>query len=182
MRRYYERLLAIVTIALLIALAAIVLYAVAARTLGASPIWYDEVASVVLAWLSLLGAALAMARNAHLNFENLLMAQPLRVRGALFLFAELVVLAVFSILLWVGWRILEVFGDETLTSLTWVPLAVVHAIVPVGAALTILARLLVARENWQRVMEGRDSESEEIAAEIARAQAELARHGGGRSR
>jgi TRAP-type C4-dicarboxylate transport system permease small subunit len=175
MRRAYERLLAAVTVAVLIVLAATVVYAVAARTLGASPIWYDEVASIMLAWLTLLGAALAMVRNAHLNFENLLMAQSVRVRAVLFVVVEVVVLVVFGLIMWAGLRILEVFGDETLTSIPWAKLAFVQSIVPIGAALTIIARVLVVRENWLRVMAGRDTESEEIAAEIARAQAELAR-------
>lgn len=175
MRRAYERALAAATIALLIVLAAIVVYAVAARTAGASPIWYDEVASILLAWLSLLGAALAMLRNAHLNFENLLVAQPPGRRAALFVLVEAVVFTVFALMLWAGWRILEVFGDETITSIPWVRLAFVQSVVPIGAALTITSRLLVLRENWRRVMAGRDAESEEIAAEIARAQAEHSR-------
>lgn len=175
LRRAYERGLAALTIALLIVLAVVVVYAVVARTAGASPIWYDEVASILLAWLSLTGAALAMLRNSHLNFESLLVSRAPRTRAALLVVVEVVVLTVFGLLLWAGWRILEVFGDETMTSLPWVKLAFVQSVVPIGAALTIVSRVFVMRDNWRRVMAGRDAESEEIAAEIARAQSEQER-------
>ncbi|MGB7301365.1 MAG: TRAP transporter small permease [Burkholderiaceae bacterium] len=169
----YRQTLVVVTLALLVMLAAVVLYAVAARTAGSSPIWYDEVASVMLAWLSFLGAALAALQNAHLNFETLLVSRRPGLRRILFVIGELVYYAVFGLLVWAGWSILEVFGDESLTSLRFVPLSLVHSVVPVGAGLMILSRLLNARTNWERVMAGRDTDTEEIEAEIARAQAEL---------
>ena len=175
LRRLLQRALEAVAIALLTVLATVVLLGIGARSVGRPLVWYDEVASILLAWLSLLGAALAMLRNAHLNFENLLVAQPPGRRAALFVLVEAVVFTVFALMLWAGWRILEVFGDETITSIPWVRLAFVQSVVPIGAALTITSRLLVLRENWRRVMAGRDAESEEIAAEIARAQAEHSR-------
>ena len=175
--RALDRFLAVVAVALLVVLAAIVLYAVAARTAGASPPWYDELAAILLAWLSFIGAALATLRNAHLNFENLLVAQPPRVRATLLVLVEIAFLAVFALMAWYGARLLEIFGGETLTSLRGVPRALVHAVVPVAAALTIVARLAVLPGNWRRVMAGRNLEHVEIDAEIARAQAELARGG-----
>ena len=172
-RDVYGHALAVITLTLLVALAVVVLYAVAARTAGSSPIWYDEVASVMLAWLSFLGAALAALKHAHLNFETLLVSRALPLRKALFVFGEIVFVAVFLLMAWAGWRILEIFGDETLTSLRFVPLWLVHSVVPIGAILMIVSRLLVIKDNWQRVMSGRDAESDEIAEEIARSQAEL---------
>lgn len=175
--RLLDRTLAVVATALLVALAVIVLYAVGARAAGASPAWYDEVAAILLAWLSLVGAALATLRNAHLNFENLLVGSRPALRIVLFVLVELAFFAVFALVAWYGWRLLEIFGGETLTSLRFVPRALVHAIVPVGAGLTIVARLLVLPGNWRRVMSGRNLEHVEIDAEIARAQAELSRSG-----
>jgi len=55
--------LQVVTIALLIALAVVVVLAVAFRFAGASLVWYDEVASVMLAWITYYGAALAALRR-----------------------------------------------------------------------------------------------------------------------
>ena len=182
LRRVVEVTLIIVTLSLLIALAAVVLYAVAARTAGSSPIWYDEVASVMLAWLTFLGAPLATLKSAHLNFETLLMSRKLASRKIMYVTGELIYYAVFVLIAWAGWTILEIFGDETLTSLRFIPLAAVQSVVPVSAALMILTRLLLAPASWQRMLEARDAESEEIAAEIARAREELAKTGPAGSR
>jgi TRAP-type C4-dicarboxylate transport system permease small subunit len=177
MLTWFIRLLAGITILLLVVLAGVVLFAVASRTAGSSPVWYDEVASVLLAWLSLLGAALATARNAHLNFEGLLMSLPSRLRTLAFIVGEAVFYATFAIVLWFGWKLLAIFGDETMTSLPAVPLSIVQSIVPLGAVLIVIARLLVTPGNWARVQAGTDLESQEIAAEIERARTSMAQAG-----
>ncbi len=146
-RRAIEIVLIIVTLSLLAALAAVVLYAVAARTAGSSPIWYDEVASIMLAWLTFLGAPLATLKSAHLNFETLLMSHKLTTRKIMYIAGELIYYSVFILVAWAGWTILEIFGDESLTSLRFVPLAAVQSVVPVSAALMIITRLLLAPES-----------------------------------
>lgn len=174
-RKAYEAALVVVTLTLLVLLAVVVLYAVAARTAGSSPVWYDEVASVMLAWLTFLGAPLATLTSAHLNFETLLMSRTLPVRKAMYVAGELVYYVVFALVAWAGWTILEIFSGETLTSLRFVPLALVQGIVPVSAVLMILSRLVLAPESWTRMIEARQAESDEIAAEIARAEQEQRR-------
>jgi len=59
MRAILEKLLEVFTVFLLLALTCIVLVAVTFRTFGNSLIWYDEIASIGLAWLSFYGANLA---------------------------------------------------------------------------------------------------------------------------
>jgi TRAP-type C4-dicarboxylate transport system permease small subunit len=170
--RSLGRLLEAVTIGLLILLAAVVVSAVVARyVFNASFVWYDEVASIMLAWITFYGAAFAALRRRHLGFEGLLAAAPLRLRFVLFVLAELVVYAVFAILAWAGWFILQVMGSETLISLRWVPLWFTQSVVPVGAALFILAQALSAPAAWERLRRGLTAEDEEIAEEIARAEA-----------
>jgi TRAP-type C4-dicarboxylate transport system permease small subunit len=168
-----ERILETLTLVLLIALAAIVIIAVVMRYSGNSPIWYDELASVLLAWITFSGASYAALKGAHLGFSNLLAAVPMGLRFALFLAGEAVVITTFTLVAWAGWTILGIFGDEALVSLPWVPRAVTQAIVPVSAVLFIVARLLRAPKEWRRLAAGRTAEDEEIETEIARAQASL---------
>ena len=52
LRTWFERLLEAIMIVLMIALAAEVTIGVIYRTLGISLAWYDEIASVLLAWLT----------------------------------------------------------------------------------------------------------------------------------
>ena len=131
-----------VALTLLLALAAVILTGVAYRYSGASLIWYDELASLLLAWLTFVGAALAALRNAHLNFSALLLALPAALRIAIFAAVEAIFIAAFAIVAWAGWSLLAFFGDETLTTLRFFPRAVAQGVLPVCAALTILARML----------------------------------------
>ena len=167
-----RRLLEVITIGLLLTLAGVVISAVIARKgFNASFIWYDEVASVLLAWITFYGAAYTALRRRHLGFEGLIVALPLQVRVTLFVIAELVVYAVFAILGYAGWFVLRIFGSETLVSLDWVPLSVPQAVVPIGAGLFILAQILSTPDALRRLIAGRTAEDEEIAEEIAKAEA-----------
>ena len=72
--RAYGRMLEAVVIFLMVALTAVVVFAVISRKAGASLSWYDEVASIQLAWLTYYGAALAAYKRAHIGFPGLLEA------------------------------------------------------------------------------------------------------------
>lgn len=164
-----QRLLEAFTITILVTLAIVVVAAVTARyVFNASFIWYDEVASVMLAWLTFYGAALAALRRRHLGFPGLLLALPIPARFALFALGEVLVLVVFAAIGYGGWFILEVMGSDTLISLD-VPLSITQSVVPIGAALFILATLLSAPAGWVSLRSGRSAEDEEIAEELARA-------------
>ncbi len=162
-----------ITIGLIVILAVIVLMGVAFRYSGNSLIWYDEVAIVLLAWITYSGAALAVLRNAHLGFNGLLYGLPPRGRLVLFSVTEVVFVAVFAVVLWGSWVILGIFGTETMTTLRWVPRWFIQGVVPVSAALMIAGRLLTLPERLAAVRTGQDPDIEEIAHEIARAEAEI---------
>lgn len=171
--RWLDVFLQVITLTILVALAVVVLMGIAFRYSGNSLIWYDEVSSVLLAWITFFGAALAMNRDAHMGFSGLLYALPLKGRLVLFGIVELIVFTVLAIVAWAGWNILSLFGDDTMTSVRWMPRAVVQGVLPVSAVLMMLARGLSMPERLQYVREGRDPEAREIEEEIARAQAEL---------
>ena len=57
-------------------LALLVVVGVISRKAGASLVWYDEVAAILLAWLTYYGAALAALHRAHLGFPNLVRLAP----------------------------------------------------------------------------------------------------------
>jgi len=63
-RRRYELALEWLVIFLMAAMAIEVTAGVLFRTFGASLVWYDEVASILLAWLTFYGSALASAKRA----------------------------------------------------------------------------------------------------------------------
>ena len=141
LRRGFERLLEAVVILLTVTMAAVVLAAIVYRKAGASLVWYDEVASVILAWLTYYGAALAALKRAHIGFPGLVEALSPRWRVPLLIASETVVIAFFLLLAWFGWRVLEILEGDSLVSLTWVPTALVQSVIPIGALLYVLAQL-----------------------------------------
>lgn len=179
--RVLHRLLEIVTIGLLVLLALLVVAAVTFRYgLNSSLPWYDEVASVLLAWITYYGAALAALRRGHLGFSGLVLSLPLLPRKLLFILAELIVYAVFVAMAWAGWVVLGVMAGETLVSLDWIPLQFTQSVVPIGCALFVLAQMLSTPEAWARNLAGYDAEAEEIEAEIAKAESAIAERESGR--
>jgi TRAP-type C4-dicarboxylate transport system permease small subunit len=168
-----HRLLEAVTIGLLVTLAGVVVSAVIARyVFNSSFRWYDEVASVLLAWITYYGAALATLQRRHLGFSGFLLSREIRHRSILFVIAEAVVYAVFISMAWASWHVLGVMAGETLVSLEWVSLQFTQSVVPIGCVLFVIAQVLSTPGAWDRMKAGRDAEAEEIEEEIAKAEAE----------
>lgn len=164
-----------VTLTLLLALSCVVVLGVVFRYSGNSLIWYDEVAAVLLAWITFSGAVLATLRNAHLGFNGLLLGSPPAIRMLLFWLGETIFIAAFAAMAWAGWAILEIFGNESMTTLRFVPRSFVQSVLPLSAGLMIVGRLLTLPERLRSTQAGIDPEAVEIEHEIARAQDELSR-------
>lgn len=142
LRRAFERLLEVIVFALMIALAVIVTVAVIYRKAGDSLVWYDEVAEIVLAWITYYGSALAALRGAHIGVSALVDALPRRLRVATVLVAESFVIAFFVLLGWAGWAVLEVLGTDYLVSLPEVSTRFTQSVIVIGACLYVIAELL----------------------------------------
>ncbi len=137
-----RRFLEVVVLALMAALACVVVVGVGFRKAGASLVWYDEVASILLAWLTYYGAALAALHRAHIGVPTLVDKLRGRARTAVVLLAEASVLGFFGVLAWAGVRVLAVLGGTSLVSLPWVPTSIAQSVIPIGAVLFIAAQLL----------------------------------------
>ena len=131
-----------VVLSLMVSLAVVVVVGVVFRKAGASLVWYDEVASILLAWLTYYGAALAALDRAHIGVPTLVDKLSGKSRLAILIVAEVLVLTFLVVLAWAGVRVLMVLGDTTLVSLPWVPTAVAQSVIPIGAVLFIIARLM----------------------------------------
>jgi TRAP-type C4-dicarboxylate transport system permease small subunit len=144
----FRRLLEGISLGLLVLLAVIVVLAVVYRTLGMSLIWYDELASVLLAWLTYFGAALAALKRAHLGFTGILTSSPLFTRKVMFWFSEVCVYSFVLVCAYAGWYVLRVFGNESLVSLP-IPLSVTQSVVPIGFVLFAIAQLASTRSAYE---------------------------------
>ena len=141
-RRRYERLLEWIVIALMAALAVEVTAGVVFRYSGYALVWYDEVASVLLAWVTYYGAALAALKRAHIGVPELVRGLPPGLRLPLAMLAEASVLAFFILLAWVGYAVLEVLATDNLVSLPRVSVTYTQSVIPIGAVLFIIAEAM----------------------------------------
>jgi TRAP-type C4-dicarboxylate transport system permease small subunit len=146
--RVLQRVLETIVLLLMAALATVVVVGVGFRKFGEALVWYDEVASVLLAWLTYYGAALAALHRGHIGVPTLVDALTPRYKLAVLVVAEALVLAFFTVVAWAGWRVLVVLGGTSLISLPWVPLRLTQSVIPIGAVLFIIARLT----SWPRML------------------------------
>jgi TRAP-type transport system small permease protein len=145
-RRGYERFLEWICIVLMAALAAEVTAGVVFRYSGHSLVWYDEVATILLAWVTFYGAALAVLKHAHMGVPEIVRMLPRRGRVAAAAVAQLCSLAFFVLLAWVGYEILEVLAADRLVSLPDVSVAYAQSVIPVSSVLIVIGQLLVFAE------------------------------------
>jgi TRAP-type transport system small permease protein len=138
----YGRVLEVLVIVLVVALAGEVTLGVVFRSIGRSLAWYDEVASVMLAWLTFYGSALASVRRAHIGCPELVDQAPPAVRRMLNIVAQVLVIAFFVLLGWVGASILPIIASETLVSVPAVSMAVVQSVIPVSCVLIVIAEAM----------------------------------------
>ena len=150
----------------MIALTAVVVIAVIYRKLDASLSWYDEIASVGLAWITYYGGALAVLKRKHIGFDSVLLAIPMPARLYLAIFAEIVFIAFFALLAWAGWEVLLVLEGDNLVSLRWISVQFTQSVIPIGAALFIICELLAAPAYLKMVIAGESAEHADIEAEI----------------
>jgi TRAP-type C4-dicarboxylate transport system permease small subunit len=126
-RDRYARLLEWLVAALMFVLFAEVTLGVVFRAIGAALIWYDEIASV---------------KRAHISCPELLQAMSWRARRAINIVAEILVIAFFVLLGFVGAAIMPVLATDALVSVPSVPMSVVQSVIPISAALIVVAEVL----------------------------------------
>lgn len=145
-RRRFETFLEVLVLGLLGTLALVVVLGVVFRKAGGALVWYDEVASILLAWLTYYGACLAALHRAHIGFPTVVEKLGRPWRTAVLLVREVVVIGFFVVAAWAGWRVLAVLEGTYLVSLPWMPARVTQSVIPLGSVLFIVAELLALPE------------------------------------
>lgn len=164
--RLISRILEWITIGLMIVLTITVSFAVIARLLGDSLSWYDEVAAIMLAWITYYGSALAALHRRHIGFDTVLLAMPRRLRIAAVLVGEAIVLTFFFLMARAGLQVLDVLAGDTLVSLTWVPVQFTQSVIPIGAVLFMLGQVLSLPAYLKLTSAGISREHAEIDEEV----------------
>lgn len=153
-RRLLRGALVTVGVFLLFAIAVLVAAGVILRKLGAPIGWYDEVAGILLAWLTWYGAALAALERAHLGMPDLVATAPPGLRVPLVLVRAALVCGAMGLIAWFGWQIVAILGDERLVTLPWLTVGVSQSAIPIAASLFVLAELLTLPERLAEARRG----------------------------
>jgi TRAP-type C4-dicarboxylate transport system permease small subunit len=142
-----DRTLEVVVLTLMIGLAVLVVVGVGFRKAGAALVWYDELASIMLAWLTFYGAALAARQRAHIGFPRLVQGAPPRLRRLLVVAREVAVIGFFVVIAGAGWRVQQVLAGTHLVSMPAIPTGLAHSVIPLGALIFIAAEMTTVRER-----------------------------------
>jgi TRAP-type C4-dicarboxylate transport system permease small subunit len=140
-RSTYGRALEWLVFVLMIVLFVEVTLGIVFRALGQSLSWYDEVASILLAWLTFYGSALASLRRAHIGCPELVDSFQPDLRRSVAIVAQLFVVGFFGLLAYVGFEILPILATDFMTSLPDVPMSLVQSVIPISACLILISEI-----------------------------------------
>jgi TRAP-type C4-dicarboxylate transport system permease small subunit len=102
--------------------------------------WYDEIARGCFVWLTFLGAAVGVKRQAHFRLHILVDRLSPRLRQATVIFLPLVVIIFAGVLIQQGLVFLEL-GKFQQTPVMGLPKTWIYVAIPIGGALMILYSL-----------------------------------------
>jgi TRAP-type transport system small permease protein len=131
-----------VVMLLMIALCVEVSLGIVFRFTGSSLVWYDEVASVMLAWLTFYGSALASVKRAHIGCPEVVDQFSPAVKRVLGIITQVLVIAFFALFGWVGLSIMPILVGDSLVSLPWVSMNFVQSVIPISAALILVGEVM----------------------------------------
>jgi TRAP-type C4-dicarboxylate transport system permease small subunit len=154
LRRIYDHLVEVIAVAMIVAVTVIVIMGFVYRWLGFSLVWYDEVASISLAWLTYYASALAASRGAHIGFAGFVNTLPANLRVAATLLASVVTIGFFVLLAVTGWQVVEILAGTTLVSVPEISQQLTQSVIPISSAMFVLAELLRLPETLQEARRG----------------------------
>ena len=149
-------------IVLMIGLAVEVTAGVVFRYSGHSLVWYDEVATILLAWVTFYGSALAVLKNGHMGVPEIVRMMPLGLRVAATIVGQAFTVAFYLVLAWSGYSVMEVLATDYLVSLPKVSVAFVQSVIPISAVLIIVAQAMVFPEVLDEALRGDIVKAEEL--------------------
>jgi TRAP-type transport system small permease protein len=121
------------------------------------------VASILLAWLTFYGSALAAAKRSHIGCPEVVATMPPAVRVFLRIVVEVLVIAFFIVVAWVGYSILDVLATDNLVSLPAVSVKYTQSVIPIGASLIVFAELLTLPAALVEARRGNVEQPEQAA-------------------
>jgi TRAP-type transport system small permease protein len=147
--RVLEAVLYYTSAALMLALTAVILYAVVARYFfNAAPIWSEEVPRVAFLWVTYLAIAVAVKRGQGLRITFLLARLPPLPRVLVEMFMHLAIFVMLAFLVWHNRPVIELNAQTRMLATQW-PDATRFWPLTVGCVLIGLYQLRLVLRSWQ---------------------------------
>ncbi|WP_447555368.1 TRAP transporter small permease [Vreelandella sp. EE22] len=141
-KKGYFTFLEAIVVVLVIALAGVVTIGFVTRYLGSPLSWYDELAAVLLAWVTYYGTALAAAKGAHITCPSVLNMCPPAIRVPIALLAEAITIGFFVFLGLASYQVILILDGVNMVSLPSISMQLTQSAIPVASVLFIIAELL----------------------------------------
>ena len=154
-KKKYDKVLEFILFMMMIALATVVILGVSFSWAGHALTWYDEVASMQLAWLTYYGSAYAALKGGHISVPSILKSFPLNIRKLLFFLSKIFVYSFFALLTFYGFKVMALVQGETLTTIDWFPQPLAQSVIPIASILFIVSETLNFKDSYQQMMEGK---------------------------
>jgi len=109
--------------------------------IGRAPAWSEEVARMMIVWLTMLGAGACLRGGTHIAVTVLVNALPPGPRQIVLWLRDFAILAAVGVLTWAGVRYAELNATQDSPALE-IPMSYFYASLPIGAALIALQLVL----------------------------------------
>lgn len=106
--------------------------------LGTGSQWPEPVAILFMMVFTFIGAAAAYRAGAHIAVTMLTDRLPAALRGALRVLVNVLMVVVCAFVAYYGFRLCVETWNQSISELTWLPVGVTYASLPIGAVATLL--------------------------------------------
>lgn len=154
------RILELICSAILVAIILMIFANVVGRYFFNSPLhWSDELAQYLFLWLSYMGALAALMKGRHYSVTLLVDSLPKSMAIAVKALSHLIVIVIFAILIWYGWKLVNVLQFQKTPALR-MSVYYFYIALPITSALM----LLVVVKQLIDTLRGRPAPGAEEAA------------------
>jgi TRAP-type C4-dicarboxylate transport system permease small subunit len=156
MRSFLDRIVGGVLALILGAMTVLVFVSVVLRYILNSPVtWSEELASLLFAWLTFVGAYVGFRTHSHIRIDTVTMFLPVGLRSAIRRIVTVGVLMVLGIFIWQGFSLVMTTWSLEFPAME-ISRGYLYLSLPLGACMMLVAILVSSR----KVADGRSEDQE----------------------
>ncbi|MEO1987220.1 MAG: TRAP transporter small permease [Martelella sp.] len=112
--------------------------------------WPPEAARFLMVAVTMIGASVALRQLDHVGITLLVDMLPIRARGALYLFGNVMIAVFLLVFIWFSWRLTANMGPRQTSSSLGLNMTFAYASMPIGGLMMLIQLIAVSIEGWRR--------------------------------